>query len=462
MTARTAIIADWMVPVDESMSTLRNAGVVVEDNVIVQAGRVADLDLRDADVTEFPHHVLLPGLVNAHTHVTGAIFRGLLEDRPNHFYGFALPMERHLTGDIVHRIGRLGIAELLLHGCTCMNDMFHYSADTAKAAAELRIRAQIAHKVYDADLPRIGEGIREYDFDSGLARLTHNIDLHDSWHDRADGRIQIRFGAHAADTCSPELQREIRDAATSRGAGIHTHAAQSKGEVEFIAARYGCTSLQLLHRQGLLAPSTITAHVLFAPTTDVALLAETNTAVAHCPSCVAKVAAAIGPFRQIYNAGVNVGWGTDWVSMDPWDCMRMGIVCLRLAEGDELLLSARDALWRFTMGAATILGLEHSIGSLQVGKRADLILADTDQPHLAPMYDPISTLVYNASGRDVTHTMVDGAFVVDDRRLVTVDLEDVLAQAQEAANEFWAAAGSADCSLPPFRPPNRNPKWHAS
>jgi 5-methylthioadenosine/S-adenosylhomocysteine deaminase len=324
----------------------------------------------------------------------------------------------------------------------------------------MRIRAQIAHKVYDADLGRIGDGVRTFNLDEGLARLQTNIDLHDQWHGGADGRIQIRFGAHAADTCSPELQTRIHAEASSRGAGVHTHAAQSNGEVDYIQSRFGCSSLQLLQRQGLLGPSTIAAHVLFAPDEDITLLAETSTRVAHCPSCVAKVAAAIGPFRRIYDAGIDVGWGTDWVSMDPWDCMRMGIICLRLVEGDELLLSARDALWRFTLGAATILGLQDTVGSLEPGKKADLILVDVDQPHLAPLYDPIPTLVYNASGRDVTHTMIDGKFVVQDRRLVHHELREILANARQASDMFWRSAGpSVERSLPAFSSPVARSSW---
>jgi 5-methylthioadenosine/S-adenosylhomocysteine deaminase len=319
--------------------------------------------------------------------------------------------------------------------------MFHDADQTARAVAELGIRAQLAHKVFDADLPGIGAGRREYRLADGLARLQRNIELYDRWHGRADGRIEVRFGLHAPDTCSPSLQQHIRDEASARGAKVHTHVSQSKGEDDYVRATYGCSSTRLLAEHGLLARSTLAVHLLFADTQDISLLASTGTTVAHCPACVSKVAGHLGPFRDIYEAGITVGWGTDWVSMDPWDAMRFGIVGLRLAHHDETLLSAREALWRFTMGSAGILGWQDRLGSLEPGKKADLILVNADQPHLAPMYDPITTLVYNASGRDVTHVMIDGRFVVDRRTLCTASLNEVIGDAQGAAEEFWQRSG---------------------
>jgi 5-methylthioadenosine/S-adenosylhomocysteine deaminase len=438
---RLVIEAGWVVTVDPQFRTIRNGAVLIEDGLITGAGPAAGIDRTGAAVLRFPRHVLLPGLVNGHTHVAGAVFRGLLEDRPDHFYGFALPMEAYLTPETVYRISRVGVAELLLAGCTVMNDMFHDAAQTARAVAELGIRAQLAHKVFDADLPGIGAGRREYHLGQGLARLERNIELYQRWHGEAGGRIEVRFGLHAPDTCSPQLQAWIRDQAAAHAAGVHTHVSQSKGEHDYVQARYGRSSAELLAEHGLLGPATIAVHLLFASPGDVGLLASTGTPVAHCPACVTKVAGLLGPFRDIYQAGITVGWGTDWVSMDPWDAMRFGIVGLRLAHHQETLLSAREALWRFTMGSATILGWQDRLGSLEPGKKADLILVDADQPHLAPMHDPVTTLVYNASGRDVTHVMIDGRFVVDRRTLCTGSLSEIIGGAQAAAEEFWQRSG---------------------
>jgi 5-methylthioadenosine/S-adenosylhomocysteine deaminase len=434
---RLLIEAGWVVTMDPKLGTIRDGAVLIEGDSVTNVGPAAGIDRTDATVASFPSHVLLPGLVNGHTHVAGCVFRGLLEDRPDHFYGFALPMERELDAAAIRTFSLLGIAELLLSGCTVMNDMFHHSNETAGAAVEMGIRSQIAHKVFDAELGLIGQGVREYDLASGERRLEENVALYEEWHGKDEGRVEIRFGLHAADTCSPELMAMIRSAAEARGAGIHTHVAQSRLEDEYVRSTYGCSSVAHLDRQGLLSPSTIAVHLLFADQADVATLGRTGARVAHCPACVTKVAARLGPLREMYDAGIEVGWGTDWVSMDPWDAMRFGIVATRLVYEDELALGAQEALSRFTMGSATILGWEDNVGSLTAGKKADLILVEADQPHLAPLQDPVGVLVYNASGRDVSHVMVGGEFLVEERRLTRVDAGELVAEAQTLAESIW-------------------------
>jgi 5-methylthioadenosine/S-adenosylhomocysteine deaminase len=452
MAQRLVIEAGWVVPVDLSFQVIRNGAVLIEGDVVKEIGTAAELAGRGTEVLRFPRHVLLPGLVNGHTHVAGSVFRGLLEDRPNHFYGFALPMEAYVGPEDIYTLSMLGIAEQMLAGCTTINDMFHHSAETARAVYEAGIRAQIAHKVFDADLPLIGKGHHEYTLSEGDRRLEENVRLYEQWNGRDGGRIVIRFGAHAADTCSPELLERIRTEADQRGAGVHTHVAQSQREHDYVTATFGCGSVELLRRYGMLGPSTIAVHLLFADEVAIEALARTRTNVAHCPACVAKVAGRLGPFREIYDRGIEVGWGTDWATMDPWDAMRFGIVGLRLAYGDETLLSARDALWRFTMGSATILGWQDEVGSLRAGKKADLILVDVDQPHLSPLHDPIAVLVYNASGRDVTHVMIGGEFVVKDRRLCRIQMSRIVADAQAVAERVWNEGSSPEgLALPAAR-----------
>ncbi|MCU1455041.1 MAG: hypothetical protein JWN46_3187 [Acidimicrobiales bacterium] len=458
MADRLVIEAGHVVTVDPAFRVIRNGAVAIERDRIVALGPADEIDQRDADVRRFPRHVAIPGLVNGHTHVAGSLFRGLLEDRPDAFYGYALPMEPAMDPEAIYALSMVGISELLLSGCTVMNDMFHHAAETARAARDTGIRAQIAHKVFDADLPGIGKGRREFRFSDGIERLEENVRLHAAWHGAADGRIAVRFGLHAADTCSPALMAEIVNEAGRHRAGIHTHVAQSPVEHAFITETYGCGSAVHLEHNGVLGPDTVAAHLIWADGPDVAALARTDTHVAHCPACVTKAVGAIGPYRDIYAAGITVGWGTDWITMDPWDAMRFGIVGYRMAYGDdqlltadETLLSANEALWRFTLGSARMLGMADDVGSLEVGKKADLTLIDVDQPHLAPLYDPVSALVYNASGRDVTHVLIDGELVVEDRRITGIDTSVVVAEAQRVAEKIWATA-STPAAMPLPRP----------
>jgi len=434
------IRAGWVVPVDRPFRVIRGGEVVIDAGRVVSVGPAGRLHLPGARVMDFPSHALLPGLVNAHTHVAGCLFRGLTEDREDGFYGLALPMERHYHAEAIHALSRLGIAEVLLAGCTVINEIYHGAAETARAAVELGVRAHVAHKVFDTDLASIRTGERLQIPREGERRLQENIDLYDRWHGAGNGRVQVRFGAHAADTCSVQLLTSIREEALGRAAGRHIHVAQSPEERDFMVATHGTGSIEFLDGQGFLGPDVVVAHVVYATPAGIEILRETDTPVAHCPAIIAK-RGRFAPVKALYEAGVRVGWGTDWVTMDPWDAMRFGISGTRLAYGEIDLLSAREALWRSTMGSAGVLGQAESIGSLEPGKLADLILVDLEQPHLAPLHDPVAVLVYNATGRDVTHVMVGGEFVVSDRRLMTADLPSLVRDGQGAAEDVWRAAG---------------------
>ena len=437
---RVAIRAGWVVTVDPDFRVIRDGVVVVEDDRISFVGPASELADEPGSILDFPHHALLPGLVNVHTHVAMSIFRGLTEDRSDGFYGLVLPMERHLDADAIYALSRLGIAEVLLNGCTVINDMYHHAAETARAAAELGVRAQVAHKVYDTDLATIRLGRHDVTPSVGDERLAASLRLYDEWNGAGEGRVEIRLGAHAADTCTPPLLSRIHAEAEARGAGIHIHVAQSPEERDYMRDTYRTGSIEFLNDQGFLGPKTVVAHVTYATDEGVRILAATRTPVAHCPAVVAK-RGRFGPINAMYEAGVRIGWGTDAYSMDPWDAIRLGISANRLANHDITLLSARDAIWRSTMGSADALGWSDRLGSLEPGKQADLILVDVDQPHLAPLYDPVTVLGYNATGRDVTHVMIGGRFVVEDRRLLTGKQHEIVAEAQVVAERFWTAAG---------------------
>lgn len=436
---RLVIRAGWVIPVDPAFRVIRNGEVVVEAGRVVSVGPAGQAAPGQGRVVEFPRHALLPGLVNAHTHVAGCLFRGLTEDRSDGFYGLALPMERHLDDEAVYALSRVGIAEVMLAGCTVINEIYHKAAETARAAVELGVRAHVAHKVFDTDLTTIQSGERREIREEGERRLRDNIELYDRFDGAGGGRVTVRFGAHAADTCSPDLLAEIRQEARQRRAGHHIHVAQSPEERDFMAATYHTGSIEFLAEHDFIGPEVLVAHVVYATPAGIEVLRETDTPVAHCPAIIAK-RGRFAPVKDLYEAGVRVGWGTDWVTMDPWDAMRFGIAGTRLKYADIGLLSAREALWRSTMGSAGVLGESERLGSLEPGKAADLILVDMDQPHLCPVHDPVTVLVYNATGRDVTHVMVGGDFVVSDRELAAADTTSLVSQGQSVAERVWRAA----------------------
>lgn len=430
----------WAVTMDEAYGVVERPEIVVDGADIIEVRREHTLQVSEGtEVLDLPWHVALPGLVNCHTHVAGCVFRAVTEDPTDSFYGLALPTEKYLTAARVRSFSELGILECLLAGCTTLNDMYHFAAETVCAAAEFGVRLQIASKTYDTDVTRLDQG-RFATQELADQRLAENVALYESFHESHDGRIRVRFGAHAADTCSPGLLAGIRSEAESRGAGTHIHVAQSPKERDFMHSHYGLGSIEFLDREGFLGPGAVLAHCVYVSGSEVATLAASGSGMAHCPEITAK-RGRFAPMRDIYESGALVGWGTDWVSMDPWQVMRAGITISRVHFEDISMLSAREALHHMTLGSAAVLGIGEQVGSLTPGKKADLILVDADQPHLAPMVDPVTTLVYNATGNDVTHVMVNGQLLVKDREPTKADLPAILRSARLAAEEVWSAAG---------------------
>ena len=438
-----------VVTVDPSDRVIAKGAVAVRDGRIVAVGDADELARRvsAARTIDTAGHAVIPGLVNVHTHMTGCLFRGLTEDRPGSFWGLALPMERFLSPASTYALSLLGCAEVLRFGCTTINDIYHYMADTARAVRDIGIRAVLAEKILDTDLNRIHEGVHDRLPALGRQKLEWNERLFEVWHQADGGRITVRFGPHAPNTCTPDLLRAIREAATRRNVGLHTHLAQNAEEADFIRDTYGRTSTEYLDDHGILGPDLVAAHLSLATDADVDRFGRAGARMAHCPA-VTATRGRFARMARIYEAGITVGLGTDWLRMNPWDAMRFAITLLRIRTGDWGALSARQALWLMTMGSATALGLEQEIGSIEVGKRADLAIVDLRAPHLQPHADLVSLLVYNGSGHDVRTVLVDGKVVLEDGRPTQVDQESVIDEGCRAAAAIWSQAG-LESPLPP-------------
>ena len=269
------IRAAWVVPVDRAFRVIRGGEVVIDAGRVVSVGPAGHRHLPGARVMDFPHHALLPGLVNAHTHVAGCLFRGLTEDRADGFYGLALPMERHYHDEAIYTLSRLGIAEVLLAGCTVINEIYHGAAETARAAVELGIRAHVAHKVFDTDLASIKTGERLQIPEEGERRLQENIDLYDKWNGAGNGRVQVRFGAHAADTCSVRLLAAHRGRKLSAGVpGATSTSPRAPKSVTSWSPRTAPGRSSSSTALDFLGPDVVVAHVVYATPAGIETLAR--------------------------------------------------------------------------------------------------------------------------------------------------------------------------------------------
>ena len=227
--------------------------------ILVQGERIAKMGEGDAPAPEEGWRVIdaagkavMPGIVDAHTHVCGSLFKGMTEDAANGFYGLALPMERLLTEENTYTLSLLGAAECLLAGVTCINDIYHYMRDTARAVAQLGLRGVLAHKIIETDLAKIQYGDYTRLPAEGEARVEENVRLIEEWHGKAGGRITCKFGPHATDTVSVGLAKRIADLGRKYGVGFHTHVAQKPQEVQFLRESIGMTPVEYLCETGLM------------------------------------------------------------------------------------------------------------------------------------------------------------------------------------------------------------------
>lgn len=426
--ADLAVAARWIVPVEP-------AGVVLENHALVITGdRLAALmpqqEVAQAfDVAETivrPDHVLLPGLVNAHTHAAMTLLRGLADDLPlgqwlaEHIW----PAENRWAGTEFVRDGtRLALLEMARGGITCFNDMYYFPDVVADLAVEHGMRAAVGMIVIEQPTPWAAT-VDEY-FSKGLA-------VHDQYRDHP--LIRVTFAPHAPYTVSDPTFSHLRLLADELDVPVHMHLHETRHEVEESVRLHGRRPLARLDALGLVASQLIGVHMTEVAPDEIALLAERNATVVHCPVSNQKLASGFCPVSRLLSGGVNVALGTDGAAsnnrLDMLGEMRAAAVLAKAVAADSSALAAEQALAMATLNGARALGLDAEIGSLAPGKRADFICVDLKDPSTQPVHHVISQLVYAASSAQVTDTWVAGRRIVTDRRAVDMDENDIYERAE--------------------------------
>jgi 5-methylthioadenosine/S-adenosylhomocysteine deaminase len=304
--------------------------------------------------------------------------------------------------------------------------MYLFAGDVAKAAAETGIRAVVGEVLYDFPSPNYGPPAAGLKFSEDLCR---------AWRD--DPLIRVAIQPHAVYTCSPDLLLQCGELAEKYDTRLIMHLSETPQEVRDCRIRYGATPVGHLYRLGLLNRRLLADHAVVLDVADLMLLAASGAGVAHCPESNMKLASGIAPVVELLKRGITVGLGTDGcASNNNLDLMQEMDTAAKLQKVhcmDPTVLPARTALKMATTNGARILGLEKKVGALAPGLKGDMIVIDLDQPHLTPLYDPYSHLVYAATGADVQTVLVHGRILVQDRRLLSFDLEETLARARELA-----------------------------
>ncbi len=374
-----------------------------------------------------------PGLVNCHTHLPMTIFRGVAEDQElgKWLSDTIWPLEAKLKPGDVYDGALLGCLEMIKSGTTCFADMYFHEDMVAKAVERAGLRAVLAPGIIEAGDSERGEKLLKEGV--GFARKFHGF---------ADGRVRVRLGPHTVYTCSPNLLMKARDRASELNIGIHIHLAESKERVKSMKEKYGFTEVELLESLGFLKPDVLAAHCIYLSEEEMRLMAKRDVKVSYNPVANMKLALGVPKIRDLMGLGVTVGIGTDGPAsnndLDMFDDMRVAALLQKVSYMDSTVLPAHSVLGMATISGARALGLEGSVGSLEVGKKADVILVDFGKPHLTPVHDFYANVVYSARGSDVDTVIVDGKILMEGGEVRTLDEEEVSVRARESALDLLA------------------------
>ncbi len=404
--ADLVIEARWLAAVNSKNTLLEDYSVIVQGGVLVNLlpTTQARHQYTATSLVCLDEHVLIPGLINGHTHVAMSLMRGIADDLPlmawlnDHIW----PAEQAVISErYVKDASLLGCAEMLSGGITCFNDMYFYPQATAMAVSQAGMRANLG-------LPVL-EFATNYASDAD-DYLQKGFEAHDSW--RGNPLITSSIAPHAPYTVSNQTFEKIVTYAEQLRLGIHTHLHETHDEISQSEALYGVRPIQRLADLGLLGPNLVAAHGVHLLPHEIDVLAEYGCHVVHCPSSNLKLASGIAPVASLLRSGVNVGVGTDGAAsnnrLDMFAEMRLAALLAKGVSGDPTALPAHQALEMVTINAARALGLNDKIGSIEVGKQADLVAVKLSDLALSPCYDPISHLVYACGREHVTHTWVAG------------------------------------------------------
>ena len=420
---------------------------VVRGDLLIRDGRIAEIDEKigsDADETiDATGGVVLPGFVQTHIHLCQTLFRGAADDLAliDWLKKRVWPMEAAHTKESIRASARLGIAELIKGGTTCALTMetVRHTEEVLRVVDESGFRATVGKCMMDK-----GDDVPRALHEETAASIRESVALIEQWHGRGGGRIRCCFAPRFAISCTRELLSEVSELARKHKVMIHTHSSENKNECEIVEAETGRRNVAYLDSLGISGAHVLLAHCIHLDTEEMETLSRTKTNVAHCPSSNLKLGSGLARVAEMLARKIPVSLGADGAAcnnrLDMFTEMRTAALLQKLAHGPEVL-SAAQVLRMATIDGARALGLENEIGSLEVGKRADVIVVDLNQLHSSPKQDVISSLVYSAQPSDVRVTIIDGRVVMRDGGLMTMDESVVVKEANREAGLLAERAG---------------------
>ena len=412
----------------------KKQSLLIKDDLISEIADEID-EGKAGKIIDAEGKILLPGLINTHTHLSMTLFRGLADDLSldswlnDHIW----PMEANLNGDYCYIGALLGAVELIKSGTTTFSDMYFYMEDVARAVDDAGIRAVLSYGMIDfGDAEKRENEIKE------------NLELFKACNGMADGRIKVFLGPHSPYTASEELLVKVRELADEYNMGIHIHVSETQKEINDSLEQRGIRPFEYLEKIGLLGPDVVAAHCVWLSDEEIEIIKKHDVKVSHNPCSNMKLASGVAPVSKLMEKGVCVSIGTDGASsnnnLDLIEELKTASLLQKVSTLDPKVVSSDEAIQMATIRGAEALGLDSQIGSIEVGKKADLILIDTNAANMTPDSSNItSNIVYSANGSNVDTTICNGKILMENKKLTVLDEDEIYAKARQAIKELKEA-----------------------
>ncbi len=412
----------------------KKQSLLIKDDLIAEIAETIDEGNVDK-IIDAEGKILLPGLINTHTHLSMTLFRGLADDLSldswlnDHIW----PMEANLNGDYCYIGALLGAVELIKSGTTTFSDMYFYMEDVARAVEDAGIRAVLSYGMIDFG-----------DAEKREAEIEENLQLFKSCNGMADGRIKVFFGPHSPYTASEDLLIKVRELADEYNMGIHIHVSETEKEINDSLDERGLRPFEYLEKIGFLGPDVVAAHCVWLSDEEIEIIKKHDVKVSHNPCSNMKLASGIAPVSKLIENDICVSIGTDGASsnnnLDLIEELKTASLLQKVSTLDPKVLTSDEAITMATIKGAEALGLENEIGSIEVGKKADIILIDTNSANMVPDSSSLSSnVIYSANGSNVDTTICNGKILMENKKLTVLDEQEIYDKAKKAIKELKEA-----------------------
>ena len=433
MTDNTILIKNAFI-LNSDNSESKKQSLLIKNDIIAEISD--EIDESNVDkIIDAKGKILLPGFINTHTHLSMTLFRGLADDLSldswlnDHIW----PMEANLNGDYCYIGALLGAVELIKSGTTTFSDMYFYMEDVARAIDDAGIRAVLSYGMID-----FGDEERRKN------EINENLSLFKNCNGMADGRIKVFLGPHSPYTASEELLLQVRQLADEYNMGIHIHVSETEKEINDSLDEKGLRPFEYLDKIGLLGPDVVAAHCVWLSDKEIEIIKKHDVKISHNPCSNMKLASGIAPISKLIENDICVSIGTDGASsnnnLDLIEELKTASLLQKVSTLDPKVLNSSQSLAMGTIEGAKALGLDSEIGSIEVGKKADIILIDTNSANMVPDSSSLSSnIIYSANGSNVDTTICNGKILMENKKLTVLDEQEIFEKAKKAIKELKEA-----------------------